>query len=137
MSKDDFNFQRDLRKAIFDADPNKMDRKELVTLTFKYWVSKLFEWVLVNKGQQVLEVEAMVQVKRNLISEFRNTDLEEYQKSEKQYEDLFEKTIKEIFEEAGRAHKGEDTAKVNQSLSINPEQYIKEGGLYVPDHLKS
>lgn len=138
MSKDEFNFQRDLKKVVFESDPTKMDRNELVTLVFKSWAAKLFEYIKTNEGlKDGLEVESIVNVKRKIINEFRRADLGEYQKSEKQYDELFEETIREMLELAAQRHQGQDITTVEQSLSINPDKYIKEGGLFVPDHLKS
>jgi len=136
MSKNDFNFQRDLKKAIMDADSDKINRKDLLRSTFKYWVAKLFEHIQTKKKEMTLEFNYVVTVKRNIINEFRKTDLGEYQITEKQYDDLFETTIKEILELAATRHDGEDYTSVEQTLDINPEKYINDGGLYVPEHLK-
>jgi hypothetical protein len=137
MSKDDFNFQRDLKKAIFEADPDKMDRKKLLISTFKYWVSKLFEYIQTKTGADRLEADYVVQVKQKIINEFIRTDLAEYQLTEEEYDNLFETTVKEILEFAATRHQGVDVATVEQTLSIDPEQYIQEGGLFVPKHLKN
>lgn len=136
MSNDEFNFQKELKKRIFDADPN-LDRHEILTAVFKYQVSALFEWILTNKGEVRIELDAMVQIKRNVINEFRQTELGEYQKSVEQYEDLFEIAIQEIFELAGARHKGEQSVKVEQTLAIDPKKYVNEGGLFIPDYLKN
>jgi len=133
MSKSDFNFQRDLKEAILNSE---MDRKELLKMTFKYWVAKLFEHIQVKHGADRLESDYVVEVKKNLITEFRNTDLGEYQMSEEQYDDLFEQTVQEILQEAALHHQGEDLASIESTLSINKEKYIQEGGLFVPEHLK-
>ena len=126
---DTYNFQEDLKKSIFNADP-KIDRKELLIDIFKSYVAKLFEKVL-NKER--LPFEALVQVKNNLINEFRKTDLSEYQKSIEQYEQLFDDTIKEILSLAAARHKGIDNAiKGQQELIVNPEVYINEKGLSIP-----
>jgi len=114
-----------------------MDRKELLKMTFKYWVAKLFEHIQTKRGADRLEADYVVEVKKNLIREFRDTDLGEYQMSEKQYDDLFEKTVQEILQEAALRHKGEDIVSIESTLSINTEKYIKEGGLFVPKHMKN
>ena len=130
------NFQKQLEKSILGVDSSKMDRKDILRSIFKTGVAKLFEWNLGKKGKNRLELNVLVQIKRNLINEFRIAKLGEYQQSEKWYEELFEATVKEIFEEAARNHKGIDRVSVNQTLEVNPKAYIKEGGLFVPDHLK-
>jgi hypothetical protein len=130
----EYNFQKELKNSIFNADP-ALDRHELLIDIFKAYVAKLFEMVLAKKGKDRLEVDAMVVVKRNLIDEFRKTDLAEYQRPVDWYEDLFEKTIKEIFNEAAHAHPGMESISVQQQLEINRGAYIKEGGLFVPNHL--
>ena len=136
MSKD-FNFQKDLKKRIFGCDPDKFDRVELLEDIFKSYVAKLFEFNLSRKRQDRLEADALSEIKRNIISEFRKTELGEYQKSTKWYEDLFDATVREILEDAARAHQGEDIINVNQTMEINPEAYVKEGGLFVPEHMKN
>ena len=129
MSETDYNFQRDLKNSIFNADP-KLDRKELIKDIFKAYVAKLFENVVVN-GRMPYDV--VVQVRNNLISEFRLTELSEYQMSIEQYELLFDETVKEILDLAAMRHKGIDTVdRANQNFEINPEIYINEGGLIKP-----
>ena len=129
MSETDYNFQRDLKNSIFNADP-KLDRKELIKDIFKAYVAKLFEKVVVN-GRMPYDV--VVQVRNNLISEFRLTELSEYQMSIEQYELLFDETVKEILDLAAMRHKGIDTVdRANQNFEINPEIYINEGGLIKP-----
>ena len=130
------DFQKQLKKAILRVDSSKLDRKSLLEDIFKTGVAKLFEYNLGRKGKDRLELAVLVQIKKNLINEFRSAKLGEYQQSEKWYEDLFEATVKEIFEEAARNHKGINQAIVNQTLQINKEAYINEGGIYVPEHLK-
>ena len=126
---DTYNFQTDLKNSIFNADP-KIDRKELLVDIFKSYVAKLFEKVLIGKK---LPFDAMVAVKNNLINEFRQTELSEYQKTVEQYDELFDETVKEILNIAAMRHKGIDTVgKQNQELVINPEIYIQEHGMTVP-----
>jgi len=125
----DYNFQKELKDAIFNADI-KLDRKELLTDIFKSYVAKLFERVLV-RGR--VPFDAMVQIKNNLINEFRSADLSEYQKSVEQYDELFDATVKEILNQAALRHKGVDTIhRGAQNLEINPEIYINEGGMIKP-----
>ena len=130
------DFQKQLRKAILGVDSSKLNRKSLLEDIFKTGVAKLFEYNLGRKGKDRLELDALIQIKKNLINEFRSAKLGEYQQSEKWYEDLFENTVKEIFEEAARNHNGINQATINQTLQINQKAYINESGLYIPDHIK-
>lgn len=126
------NFQEDLKNSIFNAD-EKLDKTELLTDIFKTFVAKLFEHVLSRKknNQSRLTVGELTEVKRNLISEFRSTPLSEHQKTVEWYDELFEKTIKEIFESA--QHQGIETVqRASQNFEINAEAYKMEGGLYLP-----
>ena len=126
---DTYNFQLELKNSIFNADP-KINRKELLIDIFKSYVAKLFEKVLVGKK---LPFDALVVVKNNLINEFRQTELSEYQKTVEQYNQLFDETVKEILNIAALRHKGIDTvARQQQELVINPEIYIQEHGMTIP-----
>lgn len=136
MSDKEFDFQKELKKAIFNADP-KLDRHELLTDIFKIWVARLFEYISSRKKKNHIEFSVMVEVKRNLINEFRKTELGEYQKSVEQYSDLFEETVKEILNDAALAHAGKDKVEVKQTLEINREAYIYDHGLLMPKHLKN
>lgn len=83
--------------------------------------------------KEKLPFEALVQVKNNLINEFRQAELSEYQKSVEQYDQLFDETVKEILNLAASRHKGNDSvARSPQEFIINPEIYIQEKGLSVP-----
>jgi len=132
----DFNFQKWLRESILEAD-EKLDRNELLVDIFKIAVAQLLEYTM-KKGVNRLEGEALKTTKRNLINEFRNTSLEQYQKSVKWYENLFDTAMQEILNDAALAHGGMDQVMVdeNSQLEINPEAYINEGGLFIPPHLK-
>lgn len=131
----EYNFQKELEDSIFKAEDG-IDKKELLVQIFKSFVAKLFEHVLGRKGADRLELSALVEVKRNLINEFRNAKLSEYQRSEKFYEELFDTTVQEIFNDAGNAHQGQDIASVQQTLQVNPDAYVNEGGLFIPEHMK-
>lgn len=129
MSETEYSFQTDLKNSIFNADP-KLDRNELLTDIFKSYVAKLFEMTL-KKGR--LPYDALVTIKANLISEFRNAELSEYQKSVEWYEKTFDETIKEILAIAASRHRGVDqVVSANQTLQINPEIYMNEKGLTIP-----
>ena len=129
---DTYNFQDDLKNSIFNADP-KLDRKELLIDIFKTYVAKLFERT-VTKGK--IPFDSLVQVKKNLINEFRQTDLSEYQKSVEQYEKMFDETVQEILAFAATRHHGQDAIQqAPQELVINPDAYMNEGGLYLPKGL--
>jgi len=133
MAKE-YNFQKDLRDSVLKADPTKLNKKELLTDIFKSYVAKLFEIVLSGKKGNRLEFDAMTQVKANLISEFRKTELGEHQQSIKWYEELFDTAMQEILNDAAQNHKGIDQISVEQTMEINPEAYVNEGGLFVPEH---
>ena len=126
MGNGEYNFQKDLENAIFNADI-KIDRKELLTDIFKSYVAKLFERVL-NSGR--VPFDSLVIIKNNLINEFRSANLSEYQKSDEQYNELFDIAVKEILNLAAMRHKGIDNVQNGmQTLQINPEIYLNEGGL--------
>jgi len=126
------DFQEDLQSSIFNADP-KLDKAQLLEDIFKSFVAKMFEFVLSREGGNRLPFDSLVTVKKNLINEFRQAALSEHQRSEEWYGELFEKTVKEIFEHASLSHKGVDQAKfANQQFEINPEAYKFEKGLYRP-----
>jgi hypothetical protein len=127
---DTYNFQTELKNSIFNADP-KLNRKDLLDDIFKSYVAKLFEKVL---AKEKLPFDALVQVKNNLINEFRSAELSEYQKSVEQYDELFDNTVKEILSLAASRHQGNDkVTRGSQELVINPEVYIREhNGLTVP-----
>jgi len=133
---EEYNFQKELKDRILNADPMKFDRHELLEDIFKIYVAKLFEFTLGRKSKDRLEVDAMVEVKKNLINEFRNTELGEYQKSVEWYEDMFDETVQEILNDAALAHKGSNIVNVQKTLQINKDAYINEGGLFVPEHMK-
>jgi len=131
----DYNFQKELKKSIIGAD-DKINRSDLLTNIFKTYVAKMFEHVLSKGKKDRLETASMATVKRNLIDEFRNAELGEYQKSTEWYEDMFDKAMQEILEEAGRNHQGANIASIDQRLEINKRAYINESGLFIPEHLK-
>lgn len=135
----EYNFQKELEKSLFGAD-TKLDRKELLEDIFKIYVAKLFE-ITIQKStiKDRLPFEALVEVKRNLIDEFKKANLDTYQRSVIQYEELFEKTVQEIVNDAGLAHGGVDKTTVDQTLHINPKAYIKshtisDGGIIIPSN---
>jgi len=134
MSEQGYDFQAELKKAIFNADV-KINRKELLEDIFKSYVAKLFEITLKKKG---MPYDALVEVKNNLIREFRATDLSEYQQSVEQYEQLFDKTVKEILDFAAERHQGMDVVqRAPQNFEINGDAYVNEGGLYLPKGMGS
>lgn len=132
------DFTKDLEKTILNADPN-LDKRELLEDIFKIYVSKLFELVLKKSGDgNRIPFDSVVEMKKELIREFRSAALAEYQKSYDDYDNLFESTVKEIFEEAARNNPGIDiVSRSPQNLEINPEAYIHEGGLYLPKNMKN
>jgi len=131
------DFESDLEKLIVGNVDPKISRDELLEDVFKLYVAKLFELVMVKSAKKDrLEFDGVVSAKRNLINAFRSAKLAEYQKSVEWYEALFEKTVKEILEGASHRHGGVDTAVIGGSMEINKEAYIRDGGLFVPEHLR-
>lgn len=131
MESSGFNFQKELKDSILNADP-KQDRDELLTMIFKSYVAKCIEYTLRKKTNRI-EMAAMKQIQRNLISEFRNAELGEYQKSAKWYEELFDTAMQEIFNDAAHTHDGVNIATVDQTLSINKQAYTAENhGMILP-----
>ena len=131
MQKENFDFQKELKASIFGAD-EKQERHELVAMIFKSYVAKCIEYTLRKKISRI-ESAAIYQIRRNLINEFRNAELGEYQKSVKQYEELFNTAIEEIFNEAGHAHEGINIATVDQTLEINKRAYAENRGIIIPN----
>ena len=126
------SFQEDLEKSILQADPD-INRDELLVDIFKSFVAKMFEFVL-SRGkdeEKRLPSAAVVEIKNNLINEFRQASLDQHQKPVEWYEDLFDKTVCEIFQSA--QHQGVDMSRLApQNLEINVDAYKNEGGLFVP-----
>jgi len=131
MESSGFNFQKELKDTISNADP-KQDRDELLTMIFKSYVAKCLEYTLRKKTSRI-EMAAMKQIQRNLINEFRGAELGEYQKSVQWYEELFDAAIQEIFNDAALAHDGVNIATVDQTFEINKRAYAAQNrGLILP-----
>jgi len=127
------DFQKDLENSILNADPN-VDRIQLLEDVFKSFVAKMFEFVVSKTGKDRLPFDALVTVQKNLISEFRSASLGEYQRSVEWYDELFNKTVREILEFAALSHQGVDRVNLaNQNLEINTEAYKFEKGLFLPN----
>jgi hypothetical protein len=125
----EYNFQAALVKSIINADA-KLDRRELLIDIFKAYVAKLFELKL-SKGER-LPYDALVQIKRNLINEFRQAELAEYQQSIEWYENLFDKTVEEILNDAAARHQGIDTMQeATQVLSVHAKGYAASKGMTI------
>jgi hypothetical protein len=135
---DTYNFQQELESSITNADP-KLNKKELLEDIFKIYVAKLFEIAIQkSKTKDRLPLEALIEIKRNLISEFRQASLEMIQLSVEQYEVLFERTVQEIVNDAGLAHRGEDSMVIKSELDINRPKYaqtnkITPAGIILPN----
>ena len=132
---EEYKFGEELANSIKKAKPK--DRVEVLVMIFKNYVAKMIEFLMERSGRDGLEVGIIEEVKRNLITEFRGAKLNETQRSEKMYEDLFDTTLQEILNYASHAHEGEDSAKFEgQVLDINSNAYVNEGGLFIPEYLK-
>jgi hypothetical protein len=119
-------FQEELKETLLNrTDPN-LSRKEVLIDIFKTYTAKMLEQnVLTNKNR--IESSFINMVKAYLITEFRNTELGEFQMSEGQYEELFDKTLKEIFDSASNAHAGVDTIiEGQQELLVDKRAYHHE-----------
>lgn len=129
-------FQQQLRKTVIERIDPKLTPKEVLTDIFKTYVAKMLERnVLTNKNR--LSADFLAMTKGYLITEFRAAELGEHQMSEKQYSDMFDATMKEIFNTAAHAHEGEDKSEfANQTLSVDKRGYqdMKKsaGGIYLP-----
>ncbi len=134
MSNTTYDFQAELSKAINSADP-KLDRKDLLVDVFKFYTAKLLEYYL-HKSGGALQSGSIDQLRRNLIHEFREAPLAEYQQSVEWYEKLFDSTIQEILNDAAYTHQGIDSVSAQENLQINPTAYINEGGLFIPERLR-
>jgi hypothetical protein len=127
------NFKENVESTIKNAGPG-VDRKELLIDIFKTTIAQFFEWYLVNKSNgNRLPFEAVVQAKQQLINEFRGLSIDQ-QQSVEWYENLFESTVKEIFNDAALAHRGTDRFEyANQNFEVNKDMYQQStGGIYIP-----
>lgn len=131
----EYNFQKELESSIFNRDP-RINPDELLVQIFKTYVAKMFEHILGKKQQNRIEHDGVISIKRNLINEFRQAALSEYQKSVEWYENLFNKTVEEIFNEAALAHEGVDSYERESNLEINKSAYEHESGLILPGHMR-
>jgi hypothetical protein len=120
---EEYDFQKELKKSLVDADPS-MDKIEMLEMIFSSYVTKLLEYMLKKspvKGR--LEASAINEAKRNLINEFRNAELGEWQRSVERYEEIYTKTIMGILNENALMNPGEDSAQYSQQLSIDSKGY--------------
>ena len=134
---DNYNFGTEVAKSLKMVKHE--ERKELLEMIFKSYVARLLEVMLEKSGTAGrLEAGMLEEVKKRLVYEFREAPLENSQISVEMYEELFDTAIAEIFNEAALNHQGVDSAEfdLTRQLEINPNAYIKEGGLYIPEHLK-
>jgi hypothetical protein len=139
-------FQEELKETILNrTDPN-MSKHDVLCDIFKTYTVKMLEQnVLANKNR--LESKFLTMIKAYLISEFRNTELGEDQMSEAHYEEMFDSTIKGLFNDVAHAHSGVDTiVDGQQELLVDRKTYDNEiapkygkggmvqtaGGLWVP-----
>lgn len=138
-------FQEELRETLLNKTDPKLSRKEILIDIFKTYTARMLEQnVMANKNR--IESGFIGMVKAYLIKEFRGAELGEFQMSEKQYETLFDDTIKQIFNDASHAHAGENAAiEGQQELLVDKRAYHHEiqpkfkggmmqtaGGLWVP-----
>jgi hypothetical protein len=119
-------FQQELRDSVVNNIDPRLKPAEVLRYIFKTYVAKMLEQnVTVNKNR--LEAGYLNLIKAHMITEFRNAELGEYQLSEKMYDDLFNKTIEEIFNDASHHHEGEDIYDdKSQELLIDKRAYHRE-----------
>ena len=132
-----YNFQDHIETMMSKRDITVEPNKLLEDL-FRACLSQLLILKLKRGGR--IESGALNEIKRNMISEFRQCKLSPYQKSVEQYETLFDETVREIFKEAEMRHQGVDTINVNQTLEVNERAYAatkgfskSASGIYVPN----
>jgi hypothetical protein len=124
------NFKENVEHTIINAPP-ATDKKELLIDIFKSTIAQFFEWYLINKNNgNKLPFDSVVESKNQLIREFRGMSIPDIQQSVEWYENLFDTTIKEIFNEASHAHAGVDSI-----FSSGQGLHKKQNGLYVPKGL--
>ena len=140
----DRRFQKELEDTVKKCDP-KLDPREVLVSIFKTYIAgMLIENVSKNYGR--LEEGFVNMVKAQLITDFRDADLGDFQLSVKRYEDLFAETIKEILNDAAHNHEGSNEAIYNQQqLVVNKKAYeehlkssghMTDGGIYLPGGVK-
>jgi hypothetical protein len=121
-------FQEQLKRSVLECPTDKLDRKEVLIDIFKTYAARMIEQnVMTNKNR--IEGGFIMMLRGYMISEFRSVELGEHQLSEAQYADLFDKTIKEIFDSASNAHEGDDKVERQpQNLEVNKNAYSESKG---------
>lgn len=118
--------------VIANCDP-KLDPANVLEDLFKYTVAEMLK---VNVAQNNSRISAgfIQALCAYLIGEFREVELDKWQKSEQQYAELFNLTIKEILNDAGHGHEGEDSMEAaSQQLMINKQLWNqRSSGIVVP-----
>ena len=131
-----FDLSVELEKSIQSAKPE--DRIEILIVAFKSSVIQRIGDLMVQVGSAGIEPDMLMVTRRELIKDFRDAKIGEAQRSEEQYEEMFDETIEGLLNYASHVHEGEDSAKfANQVLDVNADAYVNEGGLFVPGHLTS
>ena len=131
-------FQKKLVNAVVNNCDPRVSRDEVLEDTVKYYVAEMLaENVMKNKNR--ISAGFIQALCGFIVSEFRGAELGEYQKPEKWYADVFNKCIQEILNDAGHAHKGENSAIVDRQRQIdyNKSGWRKRGGLIVPASVAS
>jgi len=122
-AEDKVKLTKVLEGAVMSATA-KVKPSEVIRSIFKHAVSSMFEKAIVNKsdGTSGMMYDVILETKRNLISTFRDANLQNHQKPIDWYEDLFDKTVQEILNFAAKMHEGEDITEFDnhRQFSINP-----------------
>ena len=135
---EEYDFGKELAESVKKSQME--DKAEYISMVFKSYVAKLLEMVLQRSGREALETGAIDEVKKNLIVEFRKAKLGNYQRSIEQYEELFDKTIQEILNDAAIAHDGQDSATFDDRMVYNAKTgrllETTPSGIWLPPHVR-
>jgi hypothetical protein len=128
----------ELRDVIADqvknADP-KINREVLLEEIFKNTVIDFFKFALMNQKKiGRLPYDLLLMCKKEVINEFRSSELGEYQKSFEWYEKIFDRTLYDFLQFAGDNHPGEQKKmRSTEELEYAGTSFDKSGsGLYIP-----
>jgi hypothetical protein len=136
------SFGQTIKDMIDEAGP-MANKREYLEDIFKFYVADFWIYAkeVCEKNKEELTVDTVTQSKRQLIDSFYNIEgMAEIQLSLEKYEELFEKTVQEILNEAALAHEGQDSMTYNSNLEINADAYADannfsktSSGIYVPN----
>ena len=118
-------FQDKLRESVITNCDPKLNPRDVLEDCFKYYVAEMMkENIRSNKNR--IAAGFIQSLCAYAINEFRAADLGQFQMSETQYANLFNKCIQEILNDASHAHAGENKMEIKQTLGINKKEYHKQ-----------